>query len=268
VLGVWKQNGKPSCLSVKKDEDMDLSGRVALITGGARGIGFEIATVFARHGADIIIGDIDRENLDRAVKELGAHGGKSEGYLLDVSDSKSCEEIIKKGVDAFGHIDVLVNNAGITRDTLIMRMSVEDFERVVAINLKGTFNCTKAISRIFLRQRSGRIINIASVIGLIGNAGQANYAASKAGIIGLTKSAAREFASRNVAVNAIAPGYIETEMTKVLPKEVTERMLQNIPLARPGTPHDVANAAVFLASEYSSYITGQVLVVDGGMVMH
>jgi 3-oxoacyl-[acyl-carrier protein] reductase len=246
---------------------MDLSGRVALITGGARGIGFEIATLFARHGANIIIGDIDRDNLDPAAKELASHGVKSEGHMLDVSDPKSCEEIVKKGIDGFGRIDILVNNAGITRDTLIMRMSVEDFERVVAINLKGTFNCTKAIARVMMRQRSGRIINIASVIGLIGNAGQANYAASKAGIIGLTKSTARELASRNVTANAIAPGYIETEMTRVLPEEVTARMLQNIPLARPGTPQDVANAALFLASEYASYITGQVLVVDGGMVM-
>jgi len=246
---------------------MDLKNKVALITGGARGIGFEIAAVFAQHGADIIIGDIDRENLDKAVKQLGSLGARAEGQILDVSDPKSCDEVIKKGLDSYGRIDILVNNAGITRDTLLMRMSEQDFDRVISINLKGTFNCTKAIARTMVRQRAGRIINIASVIGIIGNAGQVNYAASKAGIIGLTKSVARELAGRNVTVNAIAPGFIETEMTKVLPEEVTSRMLQNIPLARPGTPRDVAHAALFLASDYSSYITGQVLVVDGGMVM-
>lgn len=246
---------------------MDLKGKVSFITGGARGIGFEIARAFARHGADIILGDIDQANLDKAVQELQTHAVKVEGYIHDVSSLKSCEEVIKKAADSFGRVDILVNNAGITRDTLLMRMSEDDFDRVITINLKGTFNCTKVVSRIMMRQRYGRIINIASVIGLIGNAGQVNYASSKAGIIGLTKSVAREFANRNVTVNAIAPGYIATEMTKMLPEEVTSRMLQNIPLGRPGTPLDVANAALFLASEYASYMTGQVLVVDGGMVM-
>jgi 3-oxoacyl-[acyl-carrier protein] reductase len=246
---------------------MNLEGKVSLITGGARGIGLEIATVFAQHGSDILVGDIDRANLDTAVNTLESLGVKAGGYVLDVSDPASCDEVVKKGLEEFGHIDILVNNAGITRDTLLMRMSAEDFDRVVAINLKGTFNCTKAISRSMMRQRSGRIINIASVIGIIGNAGQVNYAASKAGIIGLSKSVARELASRNVTVNAIAPGFIETEMTRVLPEEVTSRMLQNIPLSRPGTPRDVAHAALFLASDYASYITGQVLIVDGGMVM-
>ena len=246
---------------------MDLKEKIAFITGGARGIGFEIAKTFAKAGADIILGDIDQKNLDTAVNELKSLGVKVEGYVHDVSSLKSCEEVIKKAADQFGRIDILVNNAGITRDTLLMRMSEDDFDRVITINLKGTFNCTKVVSRIMMRQRYGRIINIASVIGLIGNVGQANYAASKAGIIGLTKSAARELAARNVTVNAIAPGYIETEMTRVLPEEVTSQMLQNIPLARPGTPLDVANAAVFLASDYASYMTGQVLVVDGGMVM-
>ncbi len=246
---------------------MDLKGKVSFITGGARGIGFEIARAFARHGADIILGDIDQANLDKAVQELQTNAVKVEGYIHDVSSLKSCEEVIKKAADSFGRVDILVNNAGITRDTLLMRMSEDDFDRVITINLKGTFNCTKVVSRIMMRQRYGRIINIASVIGLIGNAGQVNYASSKAGIIGLTKSVAREFANRNVTVNAIAPGYIQTEMTKMLPEEVTSRMLQNIPLGRPGTPLDVANAALFLASEYASYMTGQVLVVDGGMVM-
>jgi 3-oxoacyl-[acyl-carrier protein] reductase len=246
---------------------MDLKGKVSFITGGARGIGLEIARTFAQHGADIILGDIDQANLDKAVQGLQNHSVKVEGYIHDVSSLKSCEDVIKKATDSFDRIDILVNNAGITRDTLLIRMSEDDFDRVITINLKGTFNCTKVVSRIMMRQRYGRIINIASVIGLIGNAGQSNYASSKAGIIGLTKSVARELASRNVTVNAIAPGYIETEMTKVLPEEVTSRMLQSIPLGRPGTPLDVANAALFLASEYASYMTGQVLVVDGGMVM-
>ncbi len=246
---------------------MDLKGKISFITGGARGIGFEIAKAFAKAGADIVLGDIDQDNLDTAVKDLLSQGVKVEGYTHDVSSLKSCEDVINKAAESFGRIDILVNNAGITRDALLIRMSEDDFDRVITINLKGTFNCTKVASRIMMRQRYGRIINIASVIGLIGNAGQANYASSKAGIIGLTKSAARELAGRNVTVNAIAPGYIQTEMTKVLPEEVTSRMLQNIPLGRPGTPLDVANAALFLASEYASYMTGQVLVVDGGMVM-
>ena len=246
---------------------MDLKGKIAFITGGARGIGFEIASVYAQNGANIVIGDINEEILKEAEKKLKDYGVDAVGYRLDVSQYESCEEVVKKAIDKFGRIDILVNNAGITRDNLIMRMKVEDFDRVISINLKGTFNCTKAVIRQMMKQRSGRIINIASVIGLMGNAGQANYAASKAGVIGLTKSTAKEVASRNINVNAIAPGYIQTEMTEVLPEEVKEKMLETIPLNRPGTPRDVANVALFLASEYSSYITGQVIVVDGGMVM-
>lgn len=246
---------------------MNLQGNVAFVTGGARGIGKEIAEVFAQNGASIALCDIDREGLGRAAEDLLKHQVKVEGYMLDVSGLKDCEEVVKKAVDNFGRIDILVNNAGITRDNLLIRMTEEEFDRVIAINLKGAFNCTKIISRIMMRQRYGRIINIASIIGLIGNAGQVNYAASKAGIIGITKSAAKELASRNINVNAIAPGYIQTEMTEALPEEVRSRMLANIPLGRPGTPSDVASVALFLASEYSSYITGQVIVVDGGMVM-
>ena len=246
---------------------MDLKGKISFITGGARGIGFEIASVFAKNGSDIIIGDVNKENLEKAVDELKDYGINAEGYVLDVSSYESCEDVIKKAIDKYNHIDILVNNAGITRDNLIMRMKIEDFDNVISINLKGVFNCTKALIRYMMKQRSGRIINISSVIGLMGNAGQANYAASKAGVIGLTKSTAKEVASRNINVNAIAPGYIQTEMTKVLPEEVIKKMLETIPLNRPGTPTDVANAALFLASEYSSYITGQVIVVDGGMVM-
>jgi len=246
---------------------MDLKGKISFITGGARGIGFEIASVFAKNGSDIIIGDVNKENLEKAVDELKDYGINAEGYVLDVSSYESCEDVIKKAIDKYNHIDILVNNAGITRDNLIMRMKIEDFDNVISINLKGVFNCTKALIRYMMKQRSGRIINISSVIGLMGNAGQANYAASKAGVIGLTKSTAKEVASRNINVNAIAPGYIQTEMTKVLSEEVIKKMLETIPLNRPGTPTDVANAALFLASEYSSYITGQVIVVDGGMVM-
>jgi len=246
---------------------MDLGERVAFITGGARGIGREIAELFARNGANIALCDINYDGVKQASDDIRRHNVKVEGYLLDVSNLKECEEVVKKAVDNFGRIDILVNNAGITRDNLLIRMSEEEFDRVIAINLKGTFNCTKIVSRVMMRQRYGRIINIASIIGIVGNAGQANYAASKAGIIGITKSAAKELASRNITVNAIAPGYIKTEMTEALPEEVRSRMLENIPLGRPGTPSDVASVALFLASEYSSYMTGQVIVVDGGMVM-
>jgi 3-oxoacyl-[acyl-carrier protein] reductase len=204
---------------------MDLKEKVAFITGGARGIGLEIARVFTQNGANLVLADIDAEGLNTAAVELRRHGVKVEGHRLDVSNLKNCDEVAKKAVDNFGRIDILVNNAGITRDNLLLRMTEEEFDKVIAINLKGAFNCTKIISRIMMRQRYGRIINIASVIGLIGNAGQVNYAASKAGIIGITKSVARELASRNVTVNAIAPGYIQTEMTKDLPEEVKARML-------------------------------------------
>jgi 3-oxoacyl-[acyl-carrier protein] reductase len=246
---------------------MNLKGKIVFLTGGAQGIGKEIGVIFAQNGANIAIGDINQSSLENTVSELKQMGVEAEGYILDVSVLASCEEAVKKAIDKFGRIDILVNNAGITKDNLLIRMSEEDFDRVVKINLKGTFNCTKVISRIMLKQRYGRIINIASVIGLIGNVGQVNYAASKAGIIGVTKSVAKELASRNVTVNAIAPGFIQTEMTDVLPEEVKAKMLESIPLKRPGKPIDVAHAALFLASDYSSYITGQVLVVDGGMVM-
>lgn len=246
---------------------MDLKDKVALITGGARGIGFEIASAFAEHGAKVIIGDINEELLNEAVDKLKSFDTETYGFFLDVRDYSSCEGFIKNSIDALGRVDILVNNAGITRDNLLMRMSEKEFDSVISINLKGTFNCTKAVTRSMMRQRWGRIINIASIIGLIGNAGQSNYAASKAGIIGFTKSVAKELASRNINVNAIAPGYIKTEMTEVLPEEIKQKMLESIPLKRPGLPRDVANAALFLASEYASYITGQVLVVDGGMVM-
>jgi 3-oxoacyl-[acyl-carrier protein] reductase len=246
---------------------MDLNGKVAFITGGARGIGKEIAALYAKNGANIVICDIAEGVLNETVSELKELKVEAEGYLLDVRDLKKCEDVVKKAIDKFGRIDILVNNAGITRDNLLIRMSEDEFDSVIAINLKGVFNCTKIVSRIMMRQKSGRIINMASIVGIRGNAGQVNYSSSKAGILGLTKSAARELGSRNVTVNAIAPGYIKTEMTEVLPEEVKAQMLATVPLNRPGTPSDVANAALFLASDYSSYITGQVIVVDGGMVM-
>ena len=246
---------------------MDLKDKVALITGGAQGIGLEIARVFAEHGATLLVCDVNEKALEAAVADLEKMGSSATGFKLDVGDLESCAEVSKKAVDKYGRIDILVNNAGITRDNLIIRMSEEDFDRVIRVNLKGVFNCTKIISRIMLRQKYGRIINLASIAGVIGNAGQVNYAASKAGVIGITKSAAKELASKDITVNAIAPGFIKSEMTDVLPEDVKERYLRVIPLGRPGLPRDVANAALFLASHYSSYITGQVIVVDGGMVM-
>lgn len=246
---------------------MDLTDKVALITGGAQGIGFEIAKAYAAHGATLVVCDVNEKTLDQAVKELEGAGAQAMGIRLDVGDLEGCDRAAKKAVDNYKRIDILVNNAGITRDNLIFRMSEEDFDRVIRVNLKGVFNCIKIVSRIMLRQKQGRIINLASIAGIIGNAGQVNYAASKAGVIAITKSAAKELAGKNVTVNAIAPGFIKSEMTDVLPEEVKNRYMELIPLRRPGLPEDVANAALFLASKYSSYITGQVLVVDGGMVM-
>jgi 3-oxoacyl-[acyl-carrier protein] reductase len=246
---------------------MDLQNRVALITGGARGIGRDIAKVFAEHGARTALGDIDEEGCIVTAGEIGKIGPGSRGYRLDVSSLESCDQVCGQILDDFGRIDILVNNAGITRDGFMIKMSEDDFDKVLAINLKGSFNCMKIVARIMMKQRFGRIINVSSVIGIIGNAGQANYAASKAGLIGVTKSAAKELASRNVTVNAIAPGFIDTEMTRKLSEEVKEKYLENISLGRMGTPQEVAHAALFFASDYSSYITGQVLVVDGGMVM-
>jgi 3-oxoacyl-[acyl-carrier protein] reductase len=246
---------------------MDFKEKVVLVTGGARGIGREIAAAFAGHETQIALEDVAREACVKTAEELSGRGARVKGYGLDVSSMASCEETAGQMLEDFGRVDVLVNNAGITRDNLLIRMSEEDFDRVVTINLKGTFICTRIFARIMMKQRAGSIINIASVVGLTGNAGQVNYAASKAGILGVTKSAAKELASRNIRVNAIAPGFIQTDMTEELSEEVRKAFLQNIALKRPGTPQDVANAALFLASEYASYITGQVLVVDGGMVM-
>lgn len=246
---------------------MLLKDRVALVTGGARGIGRDIALLFAQEGSDIAICDVNQEALDATKKEIEDLGRRAEGFVVDVTDLAQVEDMANKILDKFQKIDILVNNAGITRDNLIVRMSEKDFDSVIAVNLKGTFNCTKSVSKVMMKQRYGRIISIASIIGIMGNAGQSNYAASKAGIIGLTKSVAKELASRNVNVNAIAPGFIETDMTAKLADDVKTQMLTLIPLNRFGKANDVAKVALFLATESSSYITGQVIQVDGGMVM-
>jgi len=245
---------------------MRLKDKVALVTGAARGIGRAIAFALASEGADIVIWDINIEEAQKASRDIEALGRRSLAQAVDVSNFSKAEEAVNKILDKFTKVDILVNNAGITKDNLLLRMSEADWDAVLSINLKGTFNCTKAVSRFMLKQRSGKIINIASIIGIIGNAGQANYSASKAGIIALTKTAAKEFASRNINVNAIAPGFIQTEMTAKLPEEMKQKMLEMIPIARFGSPEDVAGVCVFLASEEANYITGQTIIVDGGMV--
>ncbi|MBI5872554.1 MAG: 3-oxoacyl-[acyl-carrier-protein] reductase [Candidatus Omnitrophica bacterium] len=246
---------------------MKLQGKVALITGGARGIGREIALLFAREGADIAICDVNKDVAAATVKEIEAFGRRALSFETDVTALKQVEEMMNIILDNFKHLDILVNNAGITRDNLLLRMSEEDWDRVLSVNLKGVFSCTKAASKLMIKQRSGKIVNIASIIGIMGNAGQANYAASKGGIISFTKSIARELASRNINANAVAPGFIQTAMTDKLTPEQKSAMLANIPLNRLGVPLDVANACLFLASADSDYITGQTIVVDGGMSM-
>jgi 3-oxoacyl-[acyl-carrier protein] reductase len=246
---------------------MRLKDKVALITGGARGIGRAIALLFAKEGADIAIADINIKEAEKTSQEIAALGRRSLALELDVTASKKVEEAINKILDKLGKVDILVNNAGITKDNLILRMSEQEWDAVLAVNLKGTFNCTKALAKVMIKQRSGRIINIASIIGMIGNPGQSNYSASKAGIIALTKTTAKELSSRNITVNAVAPGFIQTEMTAGLPEDLKQKMLAAIPLGKFGSPEDVAGVCLFLASEDSGYITGQTIVVDGGMVM-
>jgi len=245
-----------------------LAGKVALVTGASRGIGKAIACKLAREGAKVIINYNGSKEKAEAVKsEIEAAGGQAEVYQCDVSDYTACETFIQTVIKEEGSLDILVNNAGITKDGLLMKMSEEDFDKVLDTNLKGAFNTIRFASRQMLRQKGGRIINMSSVVGVSGNAGQANYAASKAGVIGLTKAAARELASRGITVNAIAPGFIETDMTDVLSDKVKEASEAQIPLGHFGKPEDVAAAAAFLASEEAGYITGQVLHVDGGMCM-
>ena len=242
--------------------------RVVLITGATRGIGKQIAITLAKEGYDIALNyRKENEELEIAKKEIEANQVECFAVKGDVSNFEDCEELVKQVIEKFGKIDVLVNNAGITKDMLLMRMKKEDFEQVIDVNLVGTFNVTKNVINHMLKARSGRIINISSVVGVSGNAGQTNYAASKAGVIGFTKSLAKEVASRGILVNAVAPGFIETSMTEVLKDEVKEEIAKNIPLKRMGSSQDVANVVKFLSSEDSSYMTGQVLHVDGGMLM-
>ena len=245
----------------------NLSGKVALVTGGGRGIGKAIVLELAGQGADVVVSDIDPAIAEQTATEAVRLGVRSLALKADVSKSDDVEAMVQKSIEGMGRIDILVNNAGITRDTLLMRMEEKDWDLVLDINLKGAFLCTKAVSRPMMKQRSGKIVNIASVVGLMGNAGQSNYAASKAGLIGFTKSVAKELASRNIQANAVAPGFIETEMTAHLPPEARDAFLAQIPAKRPGTAQDVARVVAFLSSPASDYVTGQVIPVDGGMVM-
>lgn len=245
-----------------------LEGKIAVVTGAGRGIGKAVAKKLAEQKAFVVINyNGSRECAENVKKEIEENGGQAAVYQCDVSDFAACETFIKDVADQYGRIDILVNNAGITRDTLLMRMSEEDYDAVLNTNLKGTFNCIRFTARHMIRQKSGRIINMASVSGVLGNAGQANYSASKAGVIGLTKSAARELASRGITVNAVAPGFIHTEMTDVLSDKVKEGAVAQIPLGTFGEPEDIAETVAFLASDKARYITGQVLHVDGGMAM-
>ncbi|EKT4520537.1 3-oxoacyl-[acyl-carrier-protein] reductase [Flavobacterium psychrophilum] len=244
-----------------------LEGKVAIITGASRGIGSGIAKVFAQHGANLAFTYSSSVESAMALEtELNALGIKAKGYQSNAADFNEAQTFVDAVIAEFGTIDILINNAGITKDNLLMRMSEEDFDKVINVNLKSVFNMTKAIQKTFLKQRSGSIINMSSVVGIKGNPGQTNYAASKAGVIGFTKSVALELGSRNIRCNAIAPGFIETEMTAKLNEEVVQTWRETIPLRRGGTPEDVANACLFLASDLSAYVTGQVLNVDGGML--
>ena len=246
---------------------MKLAGKVALVTGGARGIGKAISERLASDGATIAIADINLEVAEATAKELNSNGFKAKAYAMNVVNSEDVTAKVKEIVKDFGSLDILVNNAGITKDGLLMRMKDDQWDAVIAVNLKGTFNCTKAVARPMVKAKQGKIINIASVVGVMGNAGQANYAASKAGVIGLTKTTAKELAGKNINANAVAPGFIQTEMTKVLSDEATNYFMDNTPLKRAGTPKDVANVVAFLAGPDSDFVTVQVINIDGGLVM-
>lgn len=247
---------------------MNLKNKITMITGAARGIGKDIAVLFAKQGSDIAICDVNDQALAETKAEIEAGTGRKViTSVVDVTNLEEVNEFVKKILDNFGGLDILVNNAGITRDNLVIRMSEDEWNSVLNVNLKGAFNCTKAVTRSMMKKRSGKIINMASIIGVMGNAGQANYAASKGGLIAMTKSVAKELGPRNITVNAIAPGFIQTDMTDKLGEESKTKLLELIPLRKMGQPRDVANLALFLASDYAEYITGEVIKVDGGMVM-
>jgi len=246
---------------------ISLEGRVALITGAARGIGKEIALKLSGAGADIVICDLDEDMIETTINEIKEYGNKAHGIVCDVTSEESVKDMIDEIYRKFEKIDILVNNAGITMDTLFMRMGKDKWDKVIDVNLTGAFNVTKAAIRGMIKQRGGKIINISSVVGLMGNPGQVNYSASKAGLIGLTKSIAKEYGKRNINVNAVAPGFISTEMTDKLSEKAEKELLDNISIKRKGTPEDVANTVLFLSSDLSDYITGQVILVDGGMRM-
>lgn len=246
---------------------MNLKDKNAIVTGSAQGIGKSIALALAKAGANIVVSDVNLEEAEKTAKEVEALGVKAVAVKCNVADAAEVTELVKKAQETFTTLDILVNNAGVTRDNLMMRMEEKDWDLVLDVNLKGAFLLTKAVTRIMMKQRYGRIVNMSSVIGVMGNAGQSNYAASKGGLIAFTKSTAKEFASRNITCNAIAPGFIETAMTAKLTDEVKQNYAKGIPLGRMGSVDDVANAVLFLVSEQASYITGQVLHVDGGLVM-
>jgi 3-oxoacyl-[acyl-carrier protein] reductase len=245
---------------------MNLAGKVSIVTGGAQGIGKSIALTLAKHGAAVAVVDVNLDAATQTAEEIRGLGVASLAQRVDVVDHAAVAAAVKEVIEKLGRVDILVNNAGITRDALLLRMKPEDFDLVLAINLKGTFNYTSAAIGPMVKQRSGRIVNVASVMGLVGNAGQANYSASKAGVIGLTRTTAKEVASRGITVNAVAPGFIETAMTQKLPEAVRAEILKRVPLGVVGQPDDVANGVLFLASDLARYITGHVLVIDGGLI--